>query len=349
MISKTKEQVYTMHYIIEQNNRPGYKMYMPTYISYFNTHPTCYKDIEYKDVDKRAHGWCDVIIQNKDGTTKYYKFIEIGTDKVYKGWLKKWSKIEENNHFVVLYTSNKTLQNNKYAIYSFQNFSEHYSKYTTKNLDSKEWAVLDQFYTKECISIQFSPITSTRHIQWLKQCFDNAIDNPWEYLTHKSSGFVYIYKNWTYYSLSDLYENTVYSCKYNKLDSFRKAFQRGTITDIQKIPACYVEKQTSVDGGRATPPYPLASKAAHNETNLANACSEVPKAKSSLAYSGIKQNKSVNNKSKEQETRLKKEPKSSSMWSNESVGTFDYLRQIIEEENKNKVITPIKVYKCKRA
>ena len=76
-----------------------------------------------------------------------------------------------------------------------------------------------------------------------------------------------------------------------------------------------------------------------------------PKAKSSLPVLDMKQKESVNHKSKEQETKPEKEQKSCSVWRYESVGTksdFDYLRALIEEENKNKVVTPVKVYKCKR-
>ena len=77
-----------------------------------------------------------------------------------------------------------------------------------------------------------------------------------------------------------------------------------------------------------------------------------PKAKSSLPVLDMKQKESVNHKSKEQETKPENEPKSSSIWRDESIGSqsdFDYLRVLIEEENKNKVVTSVEVYKCKRA
>ena len=351
MIYKTQSQIYTIHYILEQNNRPGYGIYMPTYKHYYNTHLSCYRDMEYESVDKRDHGWCDIIVRNKDATIKYYKFIEIGLDQIYKGWLKKWAKIADDRHFVVFYTNNKTIQNNKYAIYSYRSIQGKIDKYVTGSFDSKEWTIPDQFYEKESISIDFNPMTSTKNIQWLKQCFNNAVDNPWEYLTHKSKKHVYIYKNWTYYSLSDVYENTIYGIRYSSYDGFRKAFQRGKIVDVQKLPVSYHDKVESNNEAkevsllRKAPRQPKGFRSESREQEL----SGCPKAKSSFAVLDMKQKESVNHKSKEQETKPENEPKSSSMWSNESVGTFDHLRALIEEENKNKVVTPIEVYKCKRA
>lgn len=99
---------------------------------------------------------------------------------------------------------------------------------------------------------------------------------------------------------------------------------------------------------RKAPRQPKGFRSESREQEL----SGCPKAKSSLPVLDIKQKESVNHKSKEQETKPENEPKPSSMRRDESVGTksdFDYLRQIIEEENKNKVVTPVKVYKCKRA
>lgn len=354
MISKTQNQIYTIHYILEQNNRPGYRIYMPTYKHYYNKHLSCYRDMEYEAVDKRDHGWCDVIVRNKDATIKYYKFIEIGVDPIYKGWLKKWTKIADDRHFVVFYTSNKTIQNNKYSIYSYRTIQGNIDKYITGSFDTKEWTIPDQFYDKEAISIDFNPMTSTKDIQWLKQCFDNAVDNPWEYLTHKSSGFVYIYKNWTYYSLSDVYENTIYSCRYSSCEGFRKAFQRNKIVDVQKVPVSYLDEVKSNNEAKEVSllrKAPQPANAVYSESREQE-LSGCPKAKSSSAVLDMKQKESVNNKSKEQETKPENEPKSCSMWSNESVGTksdFDYLRALIEEENRNKVVTPVEVYKCKRA
>lgn len=362
MISKTKEQIYTMHYILEQNNHPGYRMYMPTYQSYYKSHITCYKDVEYRDIDKRDHGWTDVCIKSPvDGSYKYYKFIEVG-EPVYKGWLKKWNKISDNRHFLVIYTNEPTITDRKYAIYSFENVSENIGKYFGR--EDKEKHYLDNFYAKECIKIQFSPITSTRRVRDLKQCFDYATDNTWEYLTHKSEGFVYIYKNWTYYSLPDVYENTIYGIKYNKYEGFKAAFRRNKIVDVQKIPVSYLDDVESNNEAKEVSllrkaPQPTNVVYSESREQELSGC---PKAKSSLPVLDSKQKESVNHKSKEQETKPEKEPKSSSMWRDESIGSqsksmwrdesvdaFDYLRALIEEENKNKVVTPVKVYKCKRA
>jgi hypothetical protein len=362
MISKTNEQIYTMHYILEQNNHPGYRMYMPTYQSYYKSHITCYKDVEYRDIDKRDHGWTDVCIKSPvDGSYKYYKFIEVG-EPVYKGWLKKWNKISDNRHFLVIYTNEPCIADRKYAIYSFENVSKNINKYFGR--EDKEKHYIDNFYAKECIKIQFSPITSTRRIKDLQQCFDYAVDNTWEYLTHKSAGYKYIYKDWEYSSLNDLYQNTIYGIKYGKFDSFRKAFQRGKITDVSKAPVSYLD---DVESNKKAKEVSLLRKAPQ-PTNVVYSesreqeLSGCPKAKSSLPVLDMKQKESVNHKSKEQETKPENEPKSSSMWRDESVGTksksmwrdesvdaFDYLRALIEEENKNKVVTPVEVYKCKRA
>ena len=354
MISKTQSQIYTIHYILEQNNHPGYRTYMPTYKHYYNTHLSCYKDMEYEAVDKRDHGWCDIIVRNKDATIKYYKFIEIGVEPIYKGWLKKWAKIADNRHFVVFYTNNKAIQDNKYSIYSYRSIQDNLNKYLTGSFDTKEWTIPDQFYDKEAISIDFSPITSTRRVQDLKQCFEYAIDNPWEYLTHKSSGFVYIYKNWTYYSLSDVYENTIYSCKYSSCEGFRKAFQRGKIVDIQKVPVSYLEDvESNIDAKEVSllrkAPQPTNVVYYESRKQELSGC---PKANSSLPVSGMEQKETVSRKSKEQMTSQDNKPMSISMWRDESVGTntneWEHLRILMEEERKNKVVKPVKVYKCKK-
>lgn len=338
-----------MHYILEQNNHPGYRMYMPTYQSYYNSHITCYKDVEYRDIDKRDHGWVDVCIKSPvDGSYKYYKFIEVG-EPIYKGWLKKWNKIADNRHFLVIYTNEPCIADRKYAIYPFENVSENIVKYFGR--EDKEKHYLDNFYTKEFIKIQFSPITSTRRIRDMQQCFDYAVDNTWEYLTHKSAGYKYIYKDWEYSSLNDLYQNTIYGIKYGKFNSFRSAFQRGKIVDVQKVPVSYLD---DVESNNESKEVSLLRKAPQ-PTNVVYSepreqeLSGCPKAKSGFAVLDMEQKESVNHKYKEQETKPENEPKSSSMWRDERVDAFDYLRALIEEENKNKVVTPVEVYKCKRA
>lgn len=362
MISKTKEQIYTMHYILEQNNHPGYRMYMPTYQSYYKSHITCYKDVEYRDIDKRDHGWTDVCIKSSvDGSYKYYKFIEVG-EPIYKGWLKKWNKIADNRHFLVIYTNEPCIADRKYAIYSFENVSENIVKYFGR--EDKEKHYLDNFYTKEFIKIQFNPITSTRRIRDLQQCFDYAVDNTWEYLTHKSAGYKYIYKDWEYSSLNDLYQNTIYGIKYGKYKSFESAYYKGKIVDVQKVPVSYLDDVESNNEAKEVSllrkaPQPTNVVYSESREQELSGC---PKAKSSLPVLDMKQKESVNHKSKEQETKPENEPKSSSiwrdervpaiqdsMWRDESVDAFDYLRALIEEENKNKVVTPVEVYKCKRA
>ena len=337
-----------MHYILEQNNHPGYRMYMPTYQSYYKSHITCYKDIEYCDIDKRDHGWVDICIKSpKDGSYKYYKFIEVG-EPVYKGWLKKWNKISDNRHFIVIYTNEPTITDRKYAIYSFEDASKNIGKYFGRK--DKEKYYLDNFYAKECIKIHFSPITSTRRIQDLQQCFDYAVDNTWEYLTHKSAGYKYIYKNWEYSSLNDLYQNTVYGIKYEKFDSFRKAFQRGKITDVSKAPVGYLGNAQELMGGAQAPHTPLSPNGATVKQSKENARFECPEAESSLGCLCFEQNESVSSKSEEQITNQDKEPMSYSMWRDERVGTneWEHLRILMEEERKNMVIEPVNVYKCKR-
>lgn len=342
-----------MHYILEQNNHPGYRMYMPTYQSYYKSHITCYKDVEYCDIDKRDHGWVDICIKSpKDGSYKYYKFIEVG-EPVYKGWLKKWNKISDNKHFIVIYTNEPTITDRKYAIYSFEDVSKNIGKYFGR--EDKEKYYLDNFYAKECIKIHFSPITSTRRIQDLQQCFDYAVDNTWEYLIHKSAGYKYIYKDWEYSSLNDLYQNTVYRIKYEKFDSFRKAFQRGKITEVSKVPVGYLGNAQELMGGAQAPHTPLSSTLRFDATvkqSKENARFECPKAESSLSCLCFEQNESVSSKSEKQITNQDKEPMSYSMWRDERVGTntneWEHLRILMEKERKNMVIEPVNVYKCKR-
>ena len=348
MISK---QILTITAILERCNKHGYKVYMPTYQSYYKSHPTIYKDVDYKDIDKRDHGWVDICTKSLDGDYKYYKFIALNETKLYKGWLKKWSKIEGNNHFVVIFT-----EDNKYSIYTFQDFQNHFNKYTSEFLNNKEWTVLSNFYDKQFLSVDPTRML-TKRSRDVKQCFDYAIDNPWEYLTHKSAGFCYIYNNYTYYSLSDVYENTIYGVKYNKFEGFKAAFRRNKIVDVQKLPVSYLDEVESNNDAKEVSFYAIATKAPQ-PTNVVYSesreqeLSGCPKAKSSLPVLDMKQKESVNHKSKEQETKPENEPKAYSIWREESVGSqsdFDYLRVLIEEENKNKVITPVQVYKCKRA
>lgn len=363
---KTQEQLYTMHYILEQNNRPGYRMYMPTYQHYYKTHLTCYKDVEYRDIDKRDHGWVDVCIKSPlDGSYKYYKFIEVG-EPVYKGWLKKWSKIADNKHFLVIYTNEPCILDRKYAIYSFENVSENINKYFGR--EDKEKHYVDNFYTKECIKIQFSPLTSTKRMKDLQQCFEHSVDNTWEYLTHKSSGFVYIYKNWTYYSLSDLYENTVYGVKYNKYEGFKAAFRRNKIVDVQKVPASYLEGTEELLNNNAKEVSSCGSPSSRANAQLIayskeQARFECPEAESSLWGLWNEQNENVETKSKDQMTSQDNKTKCTSMWRDESVGSqstskwrdesvpangteWEHLKVLMEEERKNKVIKPVQVYKC---
>ena len=346
-----------MHYILEQNNHPGYRMYMPTYQSYYKSHITCYKDVEYRDIDKRDHGWVDICIKSPiDGSYKYYKFIEVG-EPVYKGWLKKWSKISDNKHFLVIYTNESCITARKYAIYSFENVSENINKYFGR--EDKEKHYIDNFYTKECINIQFSPITSTRRVRDLKQCFEYSVDNTWEYLTHKSAGYKYIYKNWEYSSLSDLYQNTIYGIKYEKYKSFESAFYKGKITDVSKVslslPVSYHECTEELMGGGQPPHTPLSSSQSFDATvnkSKEHARFECLKAESSLRVHWNEQNEIVSSKSEEQITNQDKEPMSYSMWRDERVpantNEWEHLRILMEEERKNKVIKPVIVYKCKR-
>jgi hypothetical protein len=316
MIERTQLQIYKMHYIIEQNNKPGYRMYMPTYKSYYKSHPTIYKDVEYKDIDKRAHGWADICIKSPDNKYKYYKFIELNTDKVYRGWIKKWNKLTDRNHFVVIYTDNASICETKYAIYSVQDFEEH-----LPNLLDKETAIinsegfyLNQFYTKKCISIRFDPRTSTRRIQDIKQCFEYAIDNKHDYLLHKSAGYVYVYQNWVYQSLSDLFHNTAFYCAYNNLDSFRKAFQRGKIQGVEKI-------KSSLYGRASTPPYPPTSVATLPDLVTERLGTTDEEAK--VAYLGLELNETVNHKSSNQITNPNIEPNNNTNWRDDRVGTND--------------------------
>ena len=358
---KTQEQLYTMHYILEQNNRPGYRMYMPTYQHYYKTHLTCYKDVEYCDIDKRDHGWVDVCIKSPlDGSYKYYKFIEVG-EPVYKGWLKKWAKIADNKHFLVIYTNEPCILDRKYAIYSFENVSENINKYFGR--EDKEKHYIDNFYAKECIKIQFSPITSTKRMKDLKQCFEHSVDNTWEYLTHKSAGYKYIYKDWVFSSLNDLYQNTVYGIKYNKYKSFESAYYKGKITEVEKVPASYLEGKDELMGGGQPPHTPLSSNDATVEQSKEQARFECPEAESSLWGLWNEQNENVGNKSEDQMTSQDNKSISTSKWRDESVPAFstskwrdesvdangtewEHLRILIEEERKNKVIKPVQVYKC---
>lgn len=323
---------------------------MPTYQSYYKSHITCYKDVEYCDIDKRDHGWADVCIKSpKDGSYKYYKFIEI-CEPVYKGWLKKWAKIADNRHFLVIYSNEPCIVDRKYAIYSFENVSENIGKYFGR--EDKEKYYLDNFYAKECIKIRFSPITSTKRMKDLKQCFDYAVDNTWEYLTHKSAGYKYIYKNWEYSSLNDLYQNTIYGIKYEKFNSFRSAFQRGKITDISKVPVSYRDGTEELMGGAQAPHTPLSPIGATVKQSKENARFESPKAESSLLGLWNEQNENVSSKSKEQITSQDNKPISTSNWRDESVDAntneWGHLRILMEEERKNKVIKPVEVYKCKK-
>lgn len=348
---KTQEQLYTMHYILEQNNLPGYRMYMPTYQHYYKTHLTCYKDVEYRDIDKRDHGWVDVCIKNPiDGSYKYYKFIEVG-EPVYKGWIKKWAKISDNRHFLVIYTNEPCILDRKYAIYSFENVSENINKYFGR--EDKEKHYIDNFYAKECIKIQFSPITSTRRIKDLKQCFEHSVDNTWEYLTHKSAGYKYIYKGWIYSSLSDLYQNTVYGIKYNKYKSFESAYYKGKITEIEKVPASYLEDKDELMGGGQPPHTPLSSKDATVKQSEEHARFECPEAESSLWGLWNEQNENVGNKSEDQMTSQDNKSISTSMWRDERVPAFstngtewEHLKILMEQERQNKTIKPVEVYKC---
>lgn len=356
MISKTSEQIYTMLYIVEQNNRPGYKVYMPTTPIWFNYHKSSYKSIEdFNIVDKRLHGWADLCIINKDGLTKYYKFIEVNTDKVYNGWLKKWDKVTDNNHFVVIYTNEPTLQERKYAIYRMNEFSQFVHKYTdTTTGYDEEGFYINKFYTKKCIKIQFDARTSTKRYLDIEQCMKYAIDNKHEYLLHKSSGFDYEYQGNHYVSLSQIYNNSVYACKYKTLDGFRKAFQRGTIKDILK---------SRVYGGASTPPYPPSSEAKASslipETAKTTERLGMPEAKSKVACLVSELNETEIPNQDEQMTEPDKLPLLNSMWRDVECWDiskkeyidydFGYLREEIEKENKNKVVTPIEVYKCKRA
>lgn len=314
MIERTQLQIYKMHYIIEQNNRPGYRMYMPTYISYYKSHPTIYKDVDYKDVDKRAHGWADICIKSPDNEYKYYKFIELNTDKVYRGWIKKWNKITDRNHFVVIYTDNPDILGTKYAIYRFQDFEEnlHHLLDSKTSMGNSEGFYLNQFYTKKCISIRFDPRTSTRRIQDIKQCFDNAIDNKHDYFLHKSAGYIYVYQNWTYKSLSDLFHNSAFYCMYNSLDSFRKAFQRGQIKEVEKIPSSY-------NGGASTPPYPPTSVATLPDLVTERLGTTDEKAK--VAYLVSELNETVKHKSDKQITNPEIEPNNNTNWRDDRVGT----------------------------
>lgn len=361
-----------MHYILEQNNHPGYRMYMPTYQSYYKSHITCYKDVEYRDIDKRDHGWADVCIKSpQDGSYKYYKFIEVG-EPVYKGWLKKWNKIADNRHFLVIYTNEPTITDRKYAIYSFENVSENIGKYFGR--EDKEKHYLDNFYAKECIKIHFSPITSMRRIQDLQQCFGYALDNTWEYLTHKSAGYKYIYKDWEYSSLNDLYQNTVYGIKYEKYKSFESAFYKGKITDVSKVsvslslPVSYLENTEELMGGAQAPHTPLSSTLRFDATvkqSKENARFKSPKAESSLSCLCFRQNERVSPKSEKQITNQDKETMYKSMWRDERVPAFndskrmdervgtntnewEHLRILMEQERKNKVLKPVEVYKCKK-
>lgn len=339
---------------------------MPTYQHYYKTHLTCYKDVEYRDIDKRDHGWVDVCIKSPlDGSYKYYKFIEVG-EPVYKGWLKKWSKIADNKHFLVIYTNEPCILDRKYAIYSFENVSENINKYFGR--EDKEKHYVDNFYTKECIKIQFSPLTSTKRMKDLQQCFEHSVDNTWEYLTHKSSGFVYIYKNWTYYSLSDLYENTVYGVKYNKYEGFKAAFRRNKIVDVQKVPASYLEGTEELLNNNAKEVSSCGSPSSRANAQLIayskeQARFECPEAESSLWGLWNEQNENVETKSKDQMTSQDNKTKCTSMWRDESVGSqstskwrdesvpangteWEHLKVLMEEERKNKVIKPVQVYKC---
>lgn len=355
---KTQEQIYTMHYILEQNNRPGYRMYMPTYQHYYKTHLTCYKDVEYRDIDKRDHGWVDVCIKAKeDGSYKYYKFIEVG-EPVYKGWLKKWAKISDNKHFLVIYTNEPCILDRKYAIYSFENVAENISKYFGR--EDKEKYFIDNFYSKECIRIQFSPITSTKMMKDLKQCFEYAVDNVWEYLTHKSAGYKYIYKGWVYSSLNDLYQNTVYGIKYNKYKGFESAYYKGKITEVYKVPASYLEDTEELMGGGQPPHTPLSSNDATVTQSKEQARFEGPEAESSLWGLWNEQNENVSHKSEDQMTSQDNKSISTSMWRDESVpvlsksmrrdervGTkWEHLRILMEQERQNKEIKPVEIYKC---
>ena len=352
---KSNEQLYTMHYIIEQNNRPGYRMYMPTYQHYYKTHLTCYKDVEYCDIDKRDHGWADVCIKAKeDGSYKYYKFIGVG-EPVYKGWLKKWSKIADNKHFLVIYTNEPCILDRKYAIYSFENVAENIGKYFGR--EDKEKHYIDNFYAKECIKIQFSPITSTKMVRSLQNCFECAVDNTWEYLTHKSAGYKYIYKGWVYSSLNDLYQNTVYGIKYEKLSSFRSAYQRGKITEVEKVPASYLEGTEELLNKDAKEVSSCGSPSSRANAQLIAYSKEqarfgCPKAESSLWGLWNEQNENVSHKSEDQMTSQDNMPISTSMWRYERVdanGTeWEHLKILMEQERQNKEIKPVEVYKCSK-
>lgn len=83
-----------------------------------------------------------------------------------------------------------------------------------------------------------------------------------------------------------------------------------------------------------------------------NARFESPKAESSLLGLWNEQNENVSSKSKEQITSQDNKPISTSNWRDESVDAntneWGHLGILMEEERKNKVIKPVKVYKCKK-
>ena len=344
-----------MLYIVEQNNRPGYKVYMPTTPIWFKYHKPSYKDIqEFKTVDKRLHGWCDLCIINKDGETKYYKFIETNTDKVYNGWLKKWNKITDNNHFVVIYTNDPTLQNRKYAIYRMNEFSQFVYNYTdTTTGYDEEGFYINKFYTKKCINIQFDARTSTRRYEDIKQCMEYAIDNKHEYLLHKHAGYKYTYKNWEYSSLSQLYNNTIYSIKYKTLDSFRKAFQRGTIKDVSKAPVSYLDEVELNKNAKEVSLLTQSPSVSANALPIVDIKKETERlgttdVESKFACLVSKLNETKSSSQDKQMTELDKNPIHVSMrrdvesWDiSIQEPDFGYLRDLMEQERQNKTINKV--------
>lgn len=289
----TTNQIYTITYILEQNNKPGYKVYMPTYKHWYKTHSTLYKDVEYEDVDKRSHGWADICIKSKDGEYKYYKFIKVFDDKLYYGWLKKWNNLPDN-HYVVIYTDRNNISKNTYAMCCMNTFSENYVQFTDSGtIRTIEGVYLNKFDTRKSRKIDFLPSTSTKRILDVSQCFQYGLDNKHEYLIHKSCGYHYVYNKFHYNSLSELYESTIFKMKYYTLSAFRKAYQRGKIQDI--------EKYSSLIGGRATPPNPLKdfanASSLHSDTSQKNATVLDSDEQSESAFIDSEKTETVSNKS----------------------------------------------------
>ena len=124
------------------------------------------------------------------------------------------------------------------------------------------------------------------------------------------------------------------------------------ITEVEKVPASYLEGKDELMGGGQPPHTPLSSNDATVKQSKEHARFDCPKAESSLRGLWYEQNENVETKSKDQIPSQDNKSISTSMWRDESVDAngkeWEHLKILMEQERKNKVIKPVKVYKCSK-